>query len=93
MTNEHLTALLELGGAKLEDGWSVLSSERTMTLHIAYQGAALNVARIQRVQVKGELVYTGTSRGEVTVICLADIFAGSIEGQMSPSARSAGFRS
>jgi hypothetical protein len=91
MTNEHLAALLEVGGAKLEDGWSVLGPERTMTLHIAYQGAALNVSKIQRVTVKGELVYTGSTKGETTVLCLADVFAGSIDGQAT-SNRSAGFR-
>jgi hypothetical protein len=92
MTNEHLAALLELGGAKLEDGWSVLSPERTMTLHIAYQGASLNVSKIQRVVVKGALVHAASTRGETSIFLLADVFAGSIDGQ-STSSRSAGFRS
>lgn len=91
MTNEHLTALLEVGGAKLEDGWSVLGPERTMTLHVAFQGAALNVSKIHRLSVKGELVYAGSTRGETTIIQLADIFAGSVDGQ-AQSLRSAGFR-
>jgi hypothetical protein len=93
MTNEHLAALLELGGAKLEDGWSVLGPERTMTLHLAYEGASLNVSKIQRVTVKGELLYAASVRGETTVICLADAYAGSIDGQSQQARYAAGFRS
>jgi hypothetical protein len=91
MTNEHLTALLEIGGAKLEDGWSVLGPERTITLHIAFEGAALNVSKVQRLRVKGELIHAASTRGETTIARLADVYAGSVDGQ-AQSLRSAGFR-
>lgn len=91
MTSDHLSALLELAGATMEDGWSVLEGERTMTLHAAYQGVALNVTRVQKVRVVGELLHALSARGELTILAISDIFAGAIEGQ-SKAVRAAGFR-
>lgn len=91
MTSDHLSVLIELAGATTEDGWSVLGGERTMTLHAAYQGVALNVTRVQRLRVVGELLHAMSARGELTVLALSDVFAGAVEGQ-SKAVRAAGFR-
>lgn len=91
MTSEHLSALLELAGATVEDGWSVLEGERTMTLHAAFQGVSLNVTRVQKVRVVGGLLHAMSARGELTVLSVADVFAGAVEGQ-SKAIRAAGFR-
>ncbi len=91
MTSDHLSALLEAAGATQDDGWSVLGDDRTMTLHAAYQGVALNISRVQKVRVVGELLHAMSARGELTVLCVSDLFAGAVEGQ-SKTVRAAGFR-
>ena len=91
MTNEHLTALLELAGAESEGDWRVLPGERTMTLHAASGGVGLNVSKVTRLKLQGALVVAQNVREEVTIVRLEDVFAGAVEGEAKVS-RKAGFR-
>lgn len=91
MTNEHLTALLDAAGAETDGDARVLPGERTLTLHVEKGGVGLNVARVTRLRLQGDLLFAQNTRDETTVLFLADVFAGAIEGEAKVS-RKAGFR-
>jgi hypothetical protein len=84
MTGEHLDAILKLAGAKSDkDGWYGLPDGNTMTLHVAHDGAAMNVPRIEAVKQDGELVYARNPKRELFVVVRSDIFAAALEGEAS----------
>jgi hypothetical protein len=90
MTADLIGALLEQSqAAKAEDGWLNLDAY-SLTLHTAFNGAALSLSRIEGVKVAGALVYARTSRGETHVVRLEDLFAGSVEASREKG-RKAGF--
>ncbi|HEY5961466.1 MAG TPA: hypothetical protein VIV60_33135 [Polyangiaceae bacterium] len=91
MTSEHLSALLQAASAKTDDeGWQHPAEGRSMTLHLAHDGATLSISRICAARVTGKLVYTKSSQGELYVVSLDDLFAGSVEGPREVG-RKAGF--
>ncbi len=91
MTSEHLSALLSAAEAKTDDaGWAATEEERTITLYVSRDGASLTVARLTSIKPEGDLVFAKNVRGETFVLALADLFAGSVEGQKD-SGRKAGF--
>ena len=90
MTGDQLGALLKLAEAtKADDGWSALG-QHTLTLHTAYNGASLSLARIDSIKVQGAMLYAKTARGEIHVVILDNIFGGSIEPSKE-TGRKAGF--
>ncbi|MFO0569294.1 MAG: hypothetical protein U0263_26790 [Polyangiaceae bacterium] len=92
MTEDHLSALLQAceAGKKDKEGWFHLPEGRHLTLYAAFNGAALNVARISDLKKDGELVHARTVKGETYLLALSDLFAGAVEA--SPAqARKAGF--
>jgi hypothetical protein len=94
MTGEHLDAILKLAGAKSDkDGWSSLPDGNTMTLHIAHDGAAMNIPRIEAVKQEGELVYARNPKRELFVVVRSDVFAAALEGEAAAGkvVRRAGF--
>ena len=94
MTGEHLDAILKLAGAKSDkDGWYSLPDGSTMTLHVAHDGAAMNVPRIEAVKQDGELVYARNPKRELFVVVRSDVFAAALEGEASAgrAVRRAGF--
>lgn len=94
MTGEHLDAILKLAGAKADkDGWHSLPDGSTMTLHVAHDGAAMNVPRIDAVKQEGELVYARNPKRELFVVVRSDVFAAALEGEASAGrvVRRAGF--
>lgn len=94
MTGEHLDAILKLAGAKNDkDGWSSLPDGNTMTLHVAHDGAAMNIPRIEAVKQDGELVYARNPKRELFVVVRGDVFAAALEGEASAGkvVRRAGF--
>jgi len=94
MTGEHLEAILKVAGAKGEkDGWTVLPDGRTMTLHVAHDGAAMTVPRIEALRADGELVYARNPKRELFVVVRGDVFAVALEGEASAGkvVRRAGF--
>ena len=91
MTDEHLKAILQAGKASEDgDGWSVLPDASHVTLYAARNGTNLAVNRIQALRREGELVHARTSRGELYVVHMDDLFAGAVDGT-SAQARKAGF--
>jgi hypothetical protein len=94
MTGEHLDAILKLAGAKSDkDGWHSLPDGNTMTLHVAHDGAAMNVPRVEAVKQEGELVYARNPKRELFVMVRSDVFAAALEGEASAGkvVRRAGF--
>jgi hypothetical protein len=94
MTGEHLDAILKLAGGKSDkDGWYSLPDGNTMTLHVAHDGAAMNIPRIEAVKQDGELVYARNPKRELFVVVRGDVFAAALEGEASAGrvARRAGF--
>ncbi len=90
MTGDQLGALLKLAEAtKAEDGWSSLG-QNTLTLHTAFNGAPLSVARIESVKVSGSLLLAKSARGETHVVVVDNIFGGTIEPSRE-TGRKAGF--
>jgi hypothetical protein len=90
MTGDQLGALLELAEAtKADDGWSSLG-QHTLTLHTAFNGASLSLARIESVKASGSLLLAKSQRGETHVVILDNIFGGTIEPSRE-TARKAGF--
>jgi len=90
MTSEQIASLLELAEAsKTADAWLSLETH-TLTLHAAFNGASLSLSRIQSLKLVGPLIYAKTSRGEIHVVRLEDVFAGSIEPSREKE-RKAGF--
>lgn len=91
MTNEHFAALLTAASAETNGEWSVFPGERTISLHAAYAGVPLNVAKITQIRLEACLVHAQNARGETTILQLSDVFAGAVEGE-AKTARKAGFR-
>jgi hypothetical protein len=91
MTQEHLSAILELMSAKTEkDGWSTFPDGRGLTLYAAHDGVQLTVPRVDAVAVKAGLMRARTSKGELYLLALEDVFAAAAEATPT-QARKAGF--
>ena len=94
MTGDHLEAILKVAGAKGDrEGWALLPDGSTMTLHVAHDGAAMTVSRIEAVRQEGELVYARNPKRELFVVVRSDVFAVALEGEPSAGkvVRRAGF--
>jgi hypothetical protein len=91
MTQEHLSAILELISAKAEkDGWSTFPDGRALTIYAAHDGVQLTVARVEAVAVKAGLLRARTTKGELYLLPLEDVFAAAAEAAPT-QARKAGF--
>ena len=91
MTQEHLSAILDILSAKSDkDGWSTFSEGRGVTLYAAHDGVQLTVARVEAVAVKSGILRARTSKGEIYIIALEDVFAAAAEAAAT-QARKAGF--
>ena len=91
MTSEHLTALLLVSAASADaEGWQRPGEGRSMTLHLAHDGATLSISRICAIRSEGKLLYAKSVQGEQYVVSLEDVFAGSVEAPKDV-ARKAGF--
>jgi hypothetical protein len=94
MTGDHLEAILKVAGAKGDrEGWASLPDGSTMTLHVAHDGAAMTVPRIESIRQDGELLYARNSKRELFVVVRSDVFAVALEGESSAGkvVRRAGF--
>jgi hypothetical protein len=91
MTQEHLSAILELISAKAEkDGWSTFPDGRGLTLYAAHDGVPLSVPRVEAIAVKAGLLRARTAKGELYLLALEDVFAAAAEATPT-QARKAGF--
>lgn len=94
MTGDHLDAILKTAAAKNDrEGWASLPDGSLMTLHLAHDGAAMSVPRIEAVKRDGELVYARNPKRELFVFVLGDVFAAALEGEANSgkTVRRAGF--
>ena len=91
MDDSHLKALLDAANVEQEGEWSVAAEDRTLTFHVSSGGVGLNIAKVTRVRVAAGLLYAENMRGELFVLKLGEVFAGSVEGA-KPHGRKAGFR-
>jgi hypothetical protein len=94
MTGEHLEAILKMAGAKAEkDGWASLPEGSAMTLHVAHDGAAMTVPRVESIRQDGELVYGRNPKKEIFIVVRTDIFAVALESEAAGgrAVRRAGF--
>jgi hypothetical protein len=91
MNSEHLTALLNIAGTDPEGSWAQVRDDRTLTLHAAQEGVPLNVGKIRKVMIEGPLLFAENLHGDVFVLTLSSVFAGSVDPP-SKGGRKAGFR-
>ena len=91
MTQEHLSAILELISARTDkDGWSMFPDGRGLTIYAAHDGVQLTVPRVEAVAVKAGLLRARTSKGEIYLLAMDDVFAAAAEAAPQ-QARKAGF--
>ncbi len=91
MTQEHLSAILDLISARSEkDGWFVFPDGRGLTLYASHDGVQLTVPRVEAVLVKSGLMRARTSKGELYLLALEDVFAAAAEATPT-QVRKAGF--
>ena len=94
MTGDHLEAILKVAGTKGDkDGWASLPEGNTMTLHVAHDGAAMTISRIEAVRQEGDLLYARNPKRELFAVVRGDIFAVALESDAGAGkvARRAGF--
>jgi hypothetical protein len=90
MTSDQVASLLELAEAKKVDGGWLETGSFHLTLHAAYNGASLRLARIEGVKLQGPLIFARGPRGEIHVVRVEDVYAGSVE-PLKEKVRKAGF--
>jgi hypothetical protein len=91
MTQEHLAAILEQMLAKSEkDGWSTFPDGRGLTLYASHDGVQLTVPRVEAIGVRAGLLRARTTKGELYLLALEDVFAAAAEA-VPTQARKAGF--
>jgi hypothetical protein len=94
MTGDHLEAVLKLAGVKSDkDGWHAMPEGSTLTLHVAHDGAAMSISRIEAIRHEGELLFARNPKRELFAVVRTDVFAVAIEGEATAGkvVRRAGF--
>jgi hypothetical protein len=91
MTEEHLTAILKAADAKKDgQGWAAVQEGRLVTLYVGSNGSSVTVSRVEALRPVGPLLEARTTKGEVYILAMEDVFAGQVEPQ-TQGARRAGF--
>lgn len=91
MTEEHLSALLTAGEAKKDDQGAMRPAVgRTWTLYVVSGSASLTVSKVESLRVDKDLLHARTSKGELFIVALKDVYAGAIDAP-SGGGRKAGF--
>jgi hypothetical protein len=91
MTPEHLSALLQVAAATTDsEGWQHPAEGRSITLHLAHDGASLTISRISGIRSDAKFIFAKSTQGEQYVVSVDDVFAGSVEGPKDIG-RKAGF--
>lgn len=92
-TFAEILALCDAAPAS-DQGLRDLPPRTTITLYLSRGGVGLTVASVEALALKGLGVSARTTKGDLYLIDLADIFAANIEGKAQPKAtRRAGFGS
>jgi hypothetical protein len=90
MAKDLVEAVLKQAGARSEEGWQILPDGHSLTLHVAKDGATLNVPRVEAVAFEEKLLKARTKGGEVYFVFLEDVFAVASVGN-TPTTKKAGF--
>ena len=92
MTREQIEVILKNAQAKSDkEGGHALPEGSNVTFHVAHDGAAVQVAKIEHVRFDGELVFAKSAKQTVALVA-SDVFAIGVEGGGgSPARRPAGF--
>lgn len=81
MTPEHLDMVLKtLKASQDKEGFFAVAEGSSLTLHLAHDGAALSISRVEGVKVDGDLVYARTQKKELFAFVRADVFAVAADG-------------
>jgi len=93
MTEEMFRVVLETANAKSDkDGWSTLPEGRLMTIYAAHNGVQLTVAKVEGLKSASGFVKARTSKGDVYILALEDLFATAFDaGTEALAGRKAGF--
>jgi hypothetical protein len=92
MTEEHLSALLAAAEAKKDDKGFLRAGEgRTLTLYVASSAASLTVSKVEALRAERDLLHARTTKGEVYVLALVDVYAGAVDASPATGGRKAGF--
>jgi hypothetical protein len=93
MTNAQLSSLMAMLSSQTDaDGWWRPPQDRFFNLYAANNGAALTVAKVEAVRCDDDLLRARSSKGEVYVLVVSDLFAVSVDAP-SLGNRKAGFAS
>lgn len=95
MTQEQLDAILKQLSAKPDkEGWWTMPEGALLTVHVAHDGAALAVSRLESLRVDGGIVTARTHKRELHCFVRDDVFALASDGGVGEKGRSrAGFGS
>jgi len=93
MTPVHINDILKICEASDgEGGFRELPQKTTLTLYLSKGGVGLTVSSIEAVALRGHTVQARTTKGDLYVVSLEDVFAANVEGRMkSKTERRAGF--
>jgi hypothetical protein len=81
MTQEQLDAILKQLSAKADkEGWWTMPEGALLTVHVAHDGAALAVSRLESLRVDGTIVTGRTHRRELHCFVRDDVFALASDG-------------
>lgn len=96
MSPENLTEILQLCDASAADerGFRELPQKTTLTFYLAKDSVGLTVPNVEAVNLRGHHVQARTSKGDLYILSIEDVFACNVEGRaQSKGARRAGFAS
>jgi hypothetical protein len=94
VTPEQLQEILQLCEATAADerGFRELPQKTTLTFYVAKDSVGLTVANVEALALRGHHAQARTTKGDLYVLSIEDVFACNIEGRAQPkSARRAGF--
>jgi len=93
MSPEQVNEILTMCEASAgEGGFRDLPPKTTLSLYLARNGVGMTVGSIEALALKGLSVQARTTKGEIYVFALEDVFVANVEGKaQSKTTRRAGF--
>ena len=79
MTSAELEHIFKALDVHAKDGEYALADGKSLTFHVAYEGAALAVSRVEHVRIEGALVVARSPKSSV-VFHVANVFAVARDG-------------
>ena len=92
MTQEQFNAVIKMLSISTGAEGLQLPADQTLSVYASRAAASLNVTKVEKLKLEGELLYLRNHRGEQYVLLLEDIFAVALDPP-SASSRKAGFAS